>query len=94
MFTTIIESLADWNTATDARQKLQHTYLVAALVCVLGAGLTGLVNYELGQKILLAAFLCVAVFLVNAIAWALLQSFVLLRLSDRKPAASKQARKK
>lgn len=81
MFTTISSSLREWNESTDARQKLQHAYLVATCVLVLGAGIIGLINYDLGQKILLGAFICVVVFLVNAIAWALLQSFVLLRLS-------------
>lgn len=94
MFTTIMKSLESWNASTNARQKLQHAYLVAAVVCVLAAGLIGLINYELGQKILLAAFICTAAFLINAVAWALLQSFVLLRLSEQDKPAKKLTRKK
>jgi hypothetical protein len=44
------------------------------------AGIIGLINYDLGQKILFVAILALAMFLINAVAWALLQSFVLLRL--------------
>lgn len=94
MFSTIVKSLQEWNTSTDSRQKLQHAYLAGALALILGAGIIGLINYELGQKILLAAFICIAVFLANAIAWALLQSFVLLRISDSGKSLSKSARKK
>lgn len=94
MLKTIKKSLEEWNYNTDSRQKLQHTYLVAALSCVLGAGLIGLINYDLGQKILLAAFICAAVFLVNAVAWALVQSFVLLRLPERQKPTAKPSGKK
>ena len=80
MFSTIASSAREWGEKTDSRQKLQHAYLGATLVLVLSAGIIGLINYDLGQKILLGAFVCVVVFLVYAIAWALLQSFVLLRI--------------
>lgn len=86
MFMTLLESLKVWNDSTDTRQKLQHTYIVSALALVFGAGVVGLINYELGQNILLAAFICLAAFLANAITWALLQSFILLRLSEPKRA--------
>ena len=94
MFTTIAKSLQEWNMATDARQKLQHAYLASALALVLTAGIIGLINYELGQKILLVAFICIAVFLANAVAWALLQSFVLLRISKPEQPQAKSPRKK
>lgn len=84
MFMTLIESLKVWSTTTDTRQKLQHTYVTSALVLILGAGIVGLINYDLGQKILLAAFICVAIFIANAVTWALLQSFVLLRLTEQR----------
>jgi len=95
MFSTISSSVREWGAKTDSRQKLQHAYLGVTLALVLGAGIIGLINYELGQKILLGAFVCIIVFLVNAIAWALLQSFVLLRIPEEKKApASKPTRKK
>lgn len=95
MFTTLIMSLQNWNLNYDARQKLQHTYLIVTIGLILGAGIIGLINYDLGQRILLGAFICIAVFLFNAVAWALLQSFVLLRIPEQqKPAAKPTTRKK
>lgn len=81
MMTTIVANLKDWAQATDARQKLQHTYLAATLALVLGAGVIGLIDYDLGQKILLGAFICVAIFIANAITWALVQSLILFKVS-------------
>ena len=80
MFETMIENLRIWDKNTDAHQKLQHSYLALTLTLVLAAGIIGLINYDLGQRILLGAFVLVVVFLFNAVAWALLQSFVLLRI--------------
>ncbi len=81
MITTIVSNLKDWAQATDARQKLQHTYLSATLVLVLGAGVIGLIDYDLGQKILLGAFICIAIFIANAVVWALVQSFILFKIA-------------
>ncbi|HCH33974.1 MAG: hypothetical protein UY35_C0001G0071 [Candidatus Saccharibacteria bacterium GW2011_GWC2_48_9] len=90
MFSTISSSVREWGEKTDSRQKLQHAYLGVTLVLVLSAGIIGLINYDLGQKILLGAFVCVVVFLVNAVAWALLQSFVLLRIATVEPTRNNQ----
>lgn len=86
MITTIKSALHEWNETTDGRQKLQHAYVVSAAVLVLVAGILGLINYDLGQKILFVAILAIAMFFINAVAWALLQSFVLLRISASKTA--------
>ncbi len=86
MIEVIKKALNEWSTTTDGREKLQHTYVFAALSLVLAAGIVGLVNYDLGQKILLVAILAVAMFFVNSVAWALLQSFVLLKLGADKAA--------
>jgi cell division protein FtsW (lipid II flippase) len=84
MFSDIVKTLQDWNERTSSRQKLQHAYIVTAIGLVVSAGIVGLVNYDLGQRILSGAFLAVAAFLANAVIWALLQSFVLLRLPAKK----------
>lgn len=84
MINSFIRILEDWNTNTDSRQKLQHAYVTAACVLVLFAGIVSLINYELGQRILLAAILAIGLFFVNSVAWALLQSFVLLKLGASK----------
>ncbi len=80
MFSNLISIVHEWNETTDSRKKLQHTYLTATVVLVVAAGIIGLINYDLGQKILLAAFISLVVFVINAVVWALVQSLVLLRI--------------
>lgn len=84
MFDSLKESLQKWNTKYDARAKLQHTYILAAVGLVLAAGVIGLANHDLGQHILMAAIISAAVFLANAVVWSLLQSAVLSRIATRK----------
>lgn len=81
MYQSIRQTLRDWSTETSDRQKLQHTYIATSVALLLVAGVLGLMNHALGQQVLAAAIIAAAVFLVNAVAWALLQSFVLLRLT-------------
>lgn len=94
MFTTITASLQEWSDKTDSRQKLQHAYAAAAMLLVLCAGILGLINYDLGQRLLLAAFVCAAAFVFNAVAWALLYSFVLMRIPKKQRAAAKSTTRK
>lgn len=96
MMKTVSKSLQQWYQAYDARQKLQHAYLASAIALVVAAGIIGLINYDLGQRILLGAFVCIVVFVVNAVAWALLHSFVLMRIpqTDAKSASRPITRKK
>lgn len=84
MITVILNALREWNDTTDGRQKLQHAYIITAGVLVLLAGILGLINYDMGQKVLFIAILASAMFIINAVGWALLQSFVLLRISATK----------
>jgi len=80
MFESLKESLAKWNTGTDARVKLQHVYMTASVGLVFLAGLVGLINHSMGQNILIVAIISAGVFLANAVVWALLQSAVLSRI--------------
>ncbi len=73
--------LQTWNKNNDDRAKLQHAYFVAALLVLLVAGLASLVNSELGQRLLMVAAILAGLFFANAVSWALLQSFVIQRLS-------------
>lgn len=93
MITSVRNALHDWSATTDSRQKLQHTYAGAAICLVIAAGMIGLVNYDLGQRILLIAIVSVALFFINAITWALLQSFVLLKLATSSSVQDKAASK-
>lgn len=83
MYQSIKEFLAHWDTQTTDRQKMQHAYITLALVLIVAAGVFGLLNQSLGQQILAVAIASAAIFLVNAIAWALLQSFILMNLAQK-----------
>ena len=89
MWNSITTALQEWSVSTDSRTKLQHAYIVITMSLVLAAGVIGLINYNLGQMILFGAFIAVAAFLANAVVWALLQSFVLLRIPAKKSKSTK-----
>lgn len=88
MYQSLISSLSSWNQETTDRQKLQHTYVGVAVLLLVTAGVIGLLNQPLGQQILAVAIAAAAIFLINAVAWALVQSFVLFRLNERAPRAT------
>lgn len=90
MFESIKQTLESWNSTTTERAKLQHTYIGAAGVLLLVAGVIGLMNRELGQNILAVAVVLAAIFIANAVVWSLLQSALLLRL----PAQRRQTQRK
>lgn len=93
MYESMKTSLESWNQTTSERDKLQHLYIAVALFLLIAAGVLGLLNQNLGQQILAVAIVSAAVFLVNAVAWALLQSFVLFRLNapiEKKQQAAKK----
>lgn len=83
MYHSFKHTLTTWAKETDDRQKLQHTYIALAGILLMAAGVIGLLNYALGQQLLAVAIAAAGVFLVNAVAWALLQSFVLMHLPTR-----------
>ena len=92
MYTMILDNLREWSRSTTERQKLQHVYLAVAAAMLVVAGVFGLANYTLGQQLLAIAIAAAGAFLVNAVAWALLQSFVLLRIE--KPTSKPTTKKK
>lgn len=86
MYQAFIRTLSAWNRETDARQKMQHSYALLAVVLLVIAGLVSLVNYRLSQNLLTLVFFAVAIFAVNTVMWALLQSLVILPLEKRRSA--------
>lgn len=76
-------ALVSWYKTTDERAKLQHSYLVIAVLFVVVAGVIGLMNYSYGQQLLQLALGAFVIFAINAIIWALLQSFVFTRLETK-----------
>jgi len=92
MVESLKEALISWQAKNDERVKLQHLYIILALVLLLVAGVIGLINRDLGQNILAVAIVSAAMFLVNAVVWSLLQSALLSRLPARR--SNSTARKK
>jgi multisubunit Na+/H+ antiporter MnhC subunit len=90
MFDSIKAAMVTWRTSSDDRTKMQHTYIAIAVALLLAAGLVGLINRELGERILTLALMSAAVFLINAVVWSLLQSAILARVPSRKPAIRKK----
>ncbi len=90
MFESLKNSLAVWDTKTSERVKLQHAYIVIAVVLLVVAGVIGLMNRELGQNILVVAIISAAMFLANAVAWSLLQSAFLMRIAASKRSSTRK----
>ena len=80
MIQSLTAMLADWNGRYGERAKLQHAYIVAGVFGVIVAGLVGLLNYDASRAILRVCFAGFGIVVVNAIAWALLFSFVTNKL--------------
>lgn len=82
MLKSFSKFIEEWNLRTNERTKLQHSYVVLAVASILVAGLVGLVNYDMGQRLVAIALICGGVFLANALVWALLSGLVLVRLQS------------
>lgn len=74
------ELMSKWNKSNSERVKLQYAYGVLALLLLVLAGLVSLVNYSLGYSILAFAFGFTVIFFVNAVAWVMLEAFILNKL--------------
>jgi branched-subunit amino acid permease len=85
MYQRTLTYLMQWNKDTDERVKLQYAYAFGGVTLLVVAGLIGLFNYDLGQFLLPIALIAIAIFFINAIVWALLKAFVLLRLERPVP---------
>lgn len=86
MIQAIKDMLADWNATYSERAKLQHAYLVLSVAGIILAGLVGLLNYDASRAILRVCFAGLGIFVVNAIAWALLFALVTNKLPARRAA--------
>ena len=83
MIESIKSFLNDWNISKSEREKLQHFYLLIAVIVVLVSGIVSLLNSKLGHKIALVALFAILVFLANAFVWNLLQSSVVSKLAGK-----------
>lgn len=83
MYSVLNDALKQWNKGSDRHTKLQHIYIVLAVAVLILAGLTSLINYSLGQDLLRVSGVLVGIFVINAVAWALADSFIVSNLSRR-----------
>jgi cell division protein FtsW (lipid II flippase) len=90
MFETVKESFISWNNKNSERAKMQHTYIVVAIILLISAGIVGLMNRDLGQNVLMVAILSAAMFLINAVVWSLLQSAIISRIAARRTTTSRK----
>jgi predicted lysophospholipase L1 biosynthesis ABC-type transport system permease subunit len=77
------EMLITWNQTRGEREKLQHAYVVVAVIGLVIAGLVGLLNDNLSGMIVQVCIFALGVFLANVVVWALLYSLVIARLPKR-----------
>lgn len=84
MYQDIIKSMRRWNSATNEREKLQHTYLTIAIATIVVSGLVSLVNVTLGRRLTVVALVAIGAFLLNFIVWHLVNSAVASRLNSRR----------
>lgn len=84
MYESITAFLKKWSTSTTERQKLQHVYALLFIILIIASGLITLLEPSTGRQILDIAFYSLALFIINAVTWALVQSFVLNRLPARR----------
>jgi len=80
MYNSTRDFLVQWNKSNDSRTKLQQAYALIVAAAVVLAGLVSLLNPYYGQIILQFALIVTGLLIVNALAWALLQTFVLDKL--------------
>ena len=69
-----------WNDEKNQRAKLQQAYFATIILLVMAAGLTTLFSPTLGQHIMILAAGLAAMYLVNAVAWALLDGLLIRKL--------------
>ncbi len=83
MYEAIKSSLIEWDRKNSDRQKLQQLYLAIIVVGILVAGVTSLLNAEVGHNLVFVAIFAIFVFLANAIAWNLLKAGLLSNLASK-----------
>lgn len=89
MYQQLLSHLRQWSESTDDRRQLQHVYAFGGVALLFVAGLVGLVDDNLGQTLATVALATIGIFFVNAIVWALVVAFVLLRLDNQDQARTK-----
>ena len=93
MYEFIKQSLSSWSHQKDQRHKLQQAYLTVVFIGLVLAGLLTLLNVPQSRLSAMIAAGFAVVYLVNGIAWALLEAFVAPNLPKPESTASKKTRR-
>ena len=93
MYEFIKQSLSSWNYQKDQRRKLQQAYLAVVFIGLVLAGLLTLLNVTQSRLSAMIAAGFAVVYLVNGIAWALLEAFVAPNLPKPESTTGKKARR-
>ena len=93
MYEFIKQSLSSWNYQKDQRRKLQQAYLTVVFIGLVLAGLLTLLNVPQSRLAAMIAAGFAVVYLVNGIAWALLEAFVAPNLPKPESTTNKKTRR-
>lgn len=93
MYEFIKQSLSSWSHQKDQRRKLQQAYLTVVLIGLILAGLLTLLNVPQSRLAAMIAAGFAVVYLVNGIAWALLEAFVAPNLPKPESTTNKKTRR-
>lgn len=93
MYEFIKQSLSSWSYQKDQRRKLQQAYLTVVFIGLVLAGLLTLLNVPQSRLAAMIAAGFAVVYLVNSIAWALLEAFVAPNLPKPESTTNKKTRR-
>ena len=93
MYKFIKQSLSSWSYQKDQRRKLQQAYLTVVFIGLVLAGLLTLLNVPQSRLAAMIAAGFAVVYLVNGIAWALLEAFVAPNLPKPESTTNKRTRR-
>ena len=93
MYEFIKQSLSSWSHQKDQRRKLQQASITLVFIGLVLAGLLTLLNVPQSRLAAIIAAGFAAVYLVNGIAWALLEAFVAPNLPKPESTTNKKTRR-
>lgn len=90
MISLFKQFLVEWNSGKNQRAKLQQAYFLTIILLAVVAGFLSLISGDFGRALMLIAALIAVVYVINGVAWALLDAFIAPIL----PKNDKSSRKK
>lgn len=83
-----------WNSEKNQRLKLQYAYIMLAIIGLAAAGLLTLFNASSAHLAASASGILFVTFLVNSIAWGIIEAFVTPKLPKEASATVKKSTRK